>query len=105
MTSLVRAAPESQSFRRFSQILIRAARRRACDQSSTHLCINPATASLSIPTRHRGTRMLLIVNQQPFEYASDRLDVPALLASRGVKEEAIAVAVNGEVVPRRRWSS
>ena len=49
--------------------------------------------------------MQLIVNQQPCEFASDALDVPTLLASRGVKEEAVAVAVNGEVVPRRRWPS
>jgi thiazole synthase len=47
--------------------------------------------------------MQLIVNQQPFEFASDALDVPTLLASRGVSETAVAVAVNGEVVPRRRW--
>ena len=49
--------------------------------------------------------MQLIVNQQPFEFASNALDVPTLLASRGVREDAVAVAVNGEVVPRRRWPS
>jgi thiazole synthase len=49
--------------------------------------------------------MQLIVNQQPFEFASDALDVPTLLASRGVREDAVAIAVNGEVVPRRRWPS
>jgi thiazole synthase len=47
--------------------------------------------------------MQLIVNQQSFEFASDALDVPTLLASRGEREDAVAVAVNGEVVPRRRW--
>ena len=47
--------------------------------------------------------MHLIVNQQPCEFASDALDVPTLLASRGVAEDAVAVAVNGQVVPRRRW--
>src|SRR6266508_2483116 len=49
--------------------------------------------------------MQLIVNQQPFEFAADAIDVPTLLQSRGVKEHAVAVAVNGEVVPRRKWQS
>ena len=47
--------------------------------------------------------MQLIINQQPCEFPSDGLDVPTLLASRGVSEEAVALAVNGEVVPRRKW--
>src|SRR5438874_4810382 len=47
--------------------------------------------------------MQLIVNQQPLEFAADALDVPTLLQHRGVKENAVAVAVNGEVVPRRKW--
>jgi thiazole synthase len=49
--------------------------------------------------------MQLIVNQQPCEFDADRIDVPALLASRGLSQDAVAVAVNGEVVPRRRWMS
>jgi thiazole synthase len=49
--------------------------------------------------------MQLIVNQQSCEFDANTLDVPTLLASRGVKEGAVAVAVNGEVVPRRRWTS
>ena len=49
--------------------------------------------------------MQLIVNQQPCEFASDVLDVPTLLASRGVKDNAVAVAVNGQVVPRRQWTA
>ena len=49
--------------------------------------------------------MQLIVNQQPLEFAADDIDVPTLLQQRGVKENAVAVAVNGEVVPRRRWST
>jgi thiazole synthase len=49
--------------------------------------------------------MQLTVNQERYEFASDALDVPTLLASRGVNEEAVAVAVNGEVVPRRKWPS
>jgi thiazole synthase len=49
--------------------------------------------------------MQLIINQQPCEFADDALDVPALLAARGVKENAVAIAVNGEVVPRRNWSN
>src|SRR3954469_12699562 len=47
--------------------------------------------------------MQLIVNQQPFEFAADDIDVPTLLQERGVKENAVAVAINGEVVPRRKW--
>ncbi|HTD78916.1 MAG TPA: sulfur carrier protein ThiS, partial [Chloroflexota bacterium] len=49
--------------------------------------------------------MQLIINQRPCEFVSDTLDVPTLLADRGVREEAIAVAVNGQVVPRRKWST
>jgi thiazole synthase len=49
--------------------------------------------------------MQLIVNQQPCEFANSKLDVPTLLASKGLPLEAVAVAVNGEVVPRRRWPS
>ena len=49
--------------------------------------------------------MQLIINQQPCEFASDAIDVPTLLASRGVKTDAVALAVNGEVVPRRKWPS
>jgi thiazole synthase len=49
--------------------------------------------------------MQLIVNQQPFDFASDVLDVPTLLASRGLEEDGVALAVNGAVVPRRRWPS
>ena len=49
--------------------------------------------------------MQVIVNQQPCEFDADSLDVPALLASRGISEDAVAVAVNGEVVPRRRWTT
>jgi thiazole synthase len=47
--------------------------------------------------------MHLIVNQQPCEFPNDQLDVATLLASRGVREDAVAIALNGEVVPRRRW--
>src|SRR5947209_16064223 len=54
---------------------------------------------------HEGNQMQLIINQRPCEFVSDTLDVPTLLANRGVREEAIAVAVNGEVVPRRKWST
>jgi thiazole synthase len=49
--------------------------------------------------------MQLTVNQQPCEFANSTLDVPTLLASKGLPLEAVAVAVNGEVVPRRRWPS
>ena len=47
--------------------------------------------------------MQLIVNQQPCEFSSDAVDVPTLLARRGVKGESVALAINGEVVPRRKW--
>jgi thiazole synthase len=49
--------------------------------------------------------MQLIINQQPCEFAGDGLDVATLLASRGLTTESVAVAVNGEVVPRRKWAS
>jgi thiazole synthase len=49
--------------------------------------------------------MQLIVNQQPFNFAGDGLDIPSLLASRGLKQDGVALAVNGEVVPKRRWPS
>ena len=47
--------------------------------------------------------MQLIINQQTCEFPDGALDVPALLASRGVTEESVALAVNDEVVPRRKW--
>jgi thiazole synthase len=46
----------------------------------------------------------LIINQQPCDFASEVVDVPMLLSSRGIKEDAVALAVNGHVVPRRQWS-
>jgi thiazole synthase len=49
--------------------------------------------------------MQLIINQQPCNFAADVVDVTALLASRGVTPEAVALAVNGQVVPRRKWST
>jgi thiazole synthase len=56
--------------------------------------------------------MHLIINQQPFEFpevgdgAVDVaiVDVPSLLASRGISADAVALALNGHVVPRRRWA-
>ena len=47
--------------------------------------------------------MQLIVNQQACEFSESSIDVGRLLASRAIKEDAVAIAVNGEVVPRRRW--
>ena len=47
--------------------------------------------------------MQLTINQQPCEFAVESLDVQTLLASRGVKQDAVALAVNGQVVPRRKW--
>jgi thiazole synthase len=47
--------------------------------------------------------MQLIINQQPCEFAGDGLDVATLLASRGLTTESVALALNGEVVPKRKW--
>ena len=47
--------------------------------------------------------MQLIINQQPCDFAREVVDVPTLLASRGVREDAVALAVNGRVIPRRKW--
>src|SRR5689334_7703301 len=47
----------------------------------------------------------LIINQQACEFPNEAVDVPTLLASRGVTEQSVALAVNGEVVPRRNWQS
>src|SRR5947209_7454043 len=49
--------------------------------------------------------MQVIVNQQPCEFSSPTLSLTALLDSRGVPEKAVAVAINGEVVPRSTWSA
>jgi thiazole synthase len=50
-------------------------------------------------------RMRLIVNQQPCDLDLAGPDVRALLASRGLAEASVAVAVNGEIVPRSQWSA
>jgi thiazole synthase len=47
----------------------------------------------------------LIINQQPCEFATEAVDVPTLLQSRGVKPETVALAVNGHVIPRRTWTT
>ena len=47
--------------------------------------------------------MQLIINQQPSDFGSDVVDVATLLASRGLREDAVALAVNGKVIPRRTW--
>src|SRR5260370_22756828 len=71
------------------------------------VCVERSTSRSTPPARHfqfhEGEPMQLIVNHQPFDFPSDALDVPTLRASRGIKEEAVALAVNGEVVPRRKW--
>lgn len=48
--------------------------------------------------------MQLIVNQQTCEVSSSVLDLRSLLAERGMNPAAVAVALNGRVVPRRTWS-
>jgi thiazole synthase len=45
----------------------------------------------------------LIVNQQTCDLPSHVLDLPSLLAERGMNPDAVAVAINGRVVPRRTW--
>jgi thiazole synthase len=47
--------------------------------------------------------MQVIVNQQPCEFPSDSLSLTTLLDSRGIPARAVAVAINGEVVPRSTW--
>jgi thiazole synthase len=49
------------------------------------------------------SRLRLIVNQQPFDFPNDHVDVPTLLAARGMPERGVAIARNGEVVPRSTW--
>jgi thiazole synthase len=49
--------------------------------------------------------MQVIINQQPCEFSEDAVDVPTLLASRGIQQDAVALAINGRVVPRRSWGS
>jgi thiazole synthase len=47
--------------------------------------------------------MRLIVNQQILEFADSEVDVPTLLASREMPERGVAIARNGEVIPRSTW--
>lgn len=44
----------------------------------------------------------ITLNGKPHELDADRT-IPDLLASLNVKAAQVAVAVNGEVVPRRDW--
>jgi thiazole synthase len=48
--------------------------------------------------------MRLIVNREPLELDLSQRDVRSFVLSRGLQENQIAVAVNGEVVPRARWA-
>ena len=48
--------------------------------------------------------MHLIVNQQPYDLEAESASIRAFVAGRGLVESAVAVALNGEVVPRRRWA-
>jgi thiazole synthase len=47
--------------------------------------------------------MQVIVNQQPCEFDSDTVPLCAVLDTRGVPESGVAVALNGQVVPRATW--
>src|SRR5207248_2771935 len=46
-----------------------------------------------------------IINQQPYEFGAEAIDVPTLLASRGVSDNSVAIALNGHVLPKRKWQS
>ena len=47
--------------------------------------------------------MKVIVNQQACDLDSDTVHLHTLLDRQGVPEKGVAVALNGEVVPRARW--
>ncbi len=49
--------------------------------------------------------MRLIVNQQPCDLELAAPDVRTFLDVRGIPDDRVAVAVNGEVVPRARWTA
>ena len=49
--------------------------------------------------------MRVIVNQQPCEFDAELVDVPTLLARHNIAERAVALARNGEVVPRSTWAT
>lgn len=50
--------------------------------------------------------MKIIINQQSCDFPdTTHLDVPTLLSRRNLPTDNVAVAVNGEVVPRRRWTN
>ena len=91
------AARASRSSRPSFRTPTRVEPRRACAPRSTPRPINPARPSEPAPTRRE--RMQLIVNQQPFEFASDGTGRPGAAGQPRRDAEAVAVAVNGEVVP------
>jgi sulfur carrier protein len=68
-----------------------------------------ATPNLRLPLRPKGvtfgsTGMRVIVNDEPRETAAATL--AALLEELGCAQEAaVAAAVDGQVVPRSRWSA
>ncbi|MEY4033894.1 MAG: Sulfur carrier protein ThiS [Verrucomicrobiota bacterium] len=68
-----------------------------------------ATPNLRLPPRLKGvtfgpTGMRVIVNDEPRETAAGTL--AALLEELGCAQEAaVAAAVDGQVVPRSRWSA
>lgn len=47
--------------------------------------------------------MRVIVNRQPCDFDVEPVDVPTLLRKRGIPEAGVAIAVNGQVVPRAQW--
>jgi thiazole synthase len=49
--------------------------------------------------------MRVTVNQQPCEFASETVNLRVLLEHQGVPDRGVAVALNGEVVPRSTWPS
>src|SRR5919199_174691 len=65
-----------------------------------------APRSTRRPRRHASRleiTMQVIVNQQACEFDSDTVPLRAVLDRQGVPETGVAVALNGQGVPRRTW--
>ena len=48
-----------------------------------------------VPALRLENSMRVIVNQQPCEFASDTVNLKALLEHQGVPDNGVAVAING----------
>jgi thiazole synthase len=47
--------------------------------------------------------MRLIVNQQSLDFVEEYVDIRTLLAKQGLQERGVAIARNGQVIPRSTW--